>query len=60
MYTDPAYQRRSVAYHILNLLVEVAKHRGITDISLESTDMGHPLYETYGSVRADREMKLPV
>ncbi|MBD5409284.1 MAG: GNAT family N-acetyltransferase [Treponema sp.] len=58
MYTAPEYRRKGIAYKTLNLLVEEAKSRGITDISLEATDMGRPLYEKYGFVKMDDEMKL--
>ena len=58
MYTAPEYRRKGIAYKTLNLLVEEAKSRGITDISLEATDMGRPLYEKYGFVKMNDEMKL--
>ncbi len=39
--------------------VEKARSRGITSISLETTDMGRPLYEKYGFLREEKEMYLP-
>ncbi len=59
MYTHPDYRRRGIAYKTLDLLVKDAKSMGITDISLEATDMGRPLYEKYGFVKMNHEMELP-
>lgn len=58
MYTKPEYRRRGIAYKTLDLLVDEAKKRGITAISLEATDMGKPLYEKYGFVKMMDEMEL--
>ena len=60
MYTHPAYRRRGVALKALDLLVQEAKRRGVTAISLEATEMGRPLYEKYGFVAMPHEMELPV
>lgn len=59
MYTKPDYRRKGIAYHTLELLVEEAKKRNVSHISLESTDMGRPLYERYGFVKMNDEMLLP-
>ncbi len=59
MYTKPEYRRNGIAYKTLDLLVEEAKRKGITAISLEATDMGRPLYEKYGFVKMNDEMELP-
>ena len=48
MYTRPDYRRSGIAYKTLDLLVKDAKSMGITNIFLEATDMGCPLYEKYG------------
>ena len=58
MYTTPGYRRRGIAYHTLDLLVQEAKAREITAISLEATEMGRPLYEKYGFVKMKDEMEL--
>ena len=39
MYTKPLYRRNGIAIRTLALLVEDAKKRGITSISLEATEM---------------------
>ncbi len=58
MYTRPEYRRRGIAYKVLNLLVNEAKERGISHISLEATEDGRPLYEKYGFVGMMDEMQL--
>ena len=58
MYTKPEYRRKGIAFRTLDLLVEEAKSRCITAISLEATDMGRPLYEKYGFVKMEHEMEL--
>lgn len=59
MYTSPNYRRKRIAYRILELLVQDAKEKGITAISLEATEMGKPLYERFGFVPMGHEMELP-
>lgn len=58
MYTVPEYRRKGIGYHTLDLLVKEAKERGITSIALDASDMGRLLYEKYGFVSAEDEMKL--
>ena len=58
MYTRPEYRRQGVAYRTLEMLVEDARGRGISDISLEATAMGRPLYEKYGFRPKTDEMGL--
>lgn len=59
MYTSPEYRRKRIAYKTLDLLVEEAKRKGITSISLEATALGRPLYEKYGFINMNDEMELP-
>lgn len=58
MYTAPEYRRQRIAFHTLDLLVEAAKKQGVSQIALEATDMGRPLYEKYGFVKMQDEMEL--
>lgn len=59
MYTAPNYRRKGIAYNTLDLLINDTKSKGITDISLEASDMGYPLYVKYGFVKINNEMVLP-
>ena len=59
MYTAPAYRRSGIAFHTLELLVQEAREKGITQIALEATSMGRPLYEKFGFVCSKDEMELP-
>ena len=59
MYTHPDYRRKGIAFKVLDMLVKECRERHITAISLEATAMGRPLYEKYGFVKMEHEMKLP-
>lgn len=58
MYTAPEYRRQRIAFRTLDLLVKEAKERGVSQIALEATEMGRPLYEKYGFVKMEDEMEL--
>lgn len=59
MYTAPEYRRQGIALHTLDLLVKEAKAHGVSQIALEATNMGRPLYGKYGFVAMKDEMELP-
>ena len=58
MYTKPEYRRNGIAFHTLDMLIEAAREKGITHITLEATDMGRALYEKYGFIKMNDEMQL--
>lgn len=58
MYTASEYRRQGIAIHTLDLLVNDAREQGVSQIALEATDMGRPLYEKYGFVKMEDEMEL--
>lgn len=58
MYTSPEYRRKGIAINTLDLLVKEVRKKGITYISLETTENGRPLYEKYGFVQMKDEMEL--
>ena len=53
MYTASEYRRQGIAIHTLDLLVKNAREQGVTQIALEATEMGWPLYEKYGFVKIE-------
>ncbi|MBQ8312827.1 MAG: GNAT family N-acetyltransferase [Clostridia bacterium] len=59
MYTAPEYRRRGIARKTLDMLVEECQRRGVRFITLEATEAGRPLYESYGFVKMNDEMILP-
>ena len=60
MYTVSEYRKQGIAFHTLDLLVKDARKQGISQITLEATEMGRPLYERYGFIKMEDEMELKV
>lgn len=58
MYTASTYRRQGIAFHTLDLLVKDVRKQGVSQITLEATEMGRPLYEKYGFVKMEDEMEL--
>ena len=58
MYTAPEYRRKGIAIHTLDLLVKDAREQGVSQITLEATEMGRSLYEKYGFIKMEDEMEL--
>lgn len=58
MYTNPEYRRQGIAFYTLDLLVKDARAKGVSQIALEATDMGLPLYEKYGFIKMEAEMEI--
>ena len=58
MYTASEYRRQGIAFHTLDLLVKDIRKQGVSQITLEATEMGRPLYEKYGFVKMEDEMEL--
>ena len=58
MYTRSEYRRKGIAYHMLDLLIQDAREKGVSFISLEATAAGRPLYEKYGFSAMAGEMEL--
>ena len=48
VYTDPARRREGIAFHMVSLLIDEARNRGVTEISLDATEAGRPLYRKLG------------
>lgn len=45
VYTNADYRRRGVARKLVQILIDEAKGKRVTEISLDATELGRPLYE---------------
>ncbi|MCH5288208.1 MAG: GNAT family N-acetyltransferase [Christensenellaceae bacterium] len=54
VYTASAYRGQGLARRLVTALIEEARSRGVTEISLDATAAGRPLYEALG-FRANEE-----
>ena len=48
VYTDAERRRQGIAYRMVSMLIEEAWSRGVTEISLDATEAGRPLYRKLG------------
>lgn len=58
VYTKKDYRRRGISKKMVEILIEEARTKGVTEISLDSTMMGRPLYEALGFTANDAGMVL--
>ena len=58
VYTREGYRRQGVAKKMMEFLIEEAKEKGVTEISLDATELGRPLYEKCGFVGSKEGMLL--
>ena len=58
MYTSTEYRRQGIAFHTLDQLVKDVREQSVSQIALEATDMGRPLYEKYGFVKMEDKLEL--
>ena len=58
VYTRAQFRRRGVGKMMVEFLIEEAKSRGVTEISLDATEMGHPLYKSLGFIDNGQGMNL--
>lgn len=58
VYTNSKYRRQGIAYHMVNMLIDEAKERGVTEISLDATQSGRALYQKCGFVDSTECMVL--
>lgn len=60
VYTNSEYRRQGIAYKMVNMLIDEAKERGVTEISLDATQSGRPLYLKCGFVDSEECMVLTI
>ncbi len=58
VYTRDEYRRRGIARQMCEMLIEDAWAKGATEISLDATTMGRPLYESLGFAQSSEGMVL--
>ncbi len=58
VYTSPKYRRQGIAQKMLNMLIDNAKEKGVTEISLDATEQGRPLYTKTGFISSDECMVM--
>jgi ribosomal protein S18 acetylase RimI-like enzyme len=58
VYTRSSYRRQGIARTMCEMLIADAWNRGATEISLDATTMGRPLYESLGFTASSEGMVL--
>ena len=58
VYVKKEFRRKGLAKKMLKLLIEEAKSRKVTEISLDATEKGRPLYESMGFSSNDSAMTM--
>lgn len=58
VYTRSDYRRQGFARKMVNMLIDETWKRGATEISLDATKMGRPLYESLGFTNSTECMVL--
>ncbi len=58
VYTRGCYRRQGLAFEMMKILIEEATQKGVTELSLDTTEAGRPLYEKCGFVASQEGMVL--
>lgn len=58
VYTRPDYRRQGISAGLVECLIGEAKERKVTEISLDATEMGRPLYEKLGFTASTEGMVM--
>ena len=58
VYTNVSHRRQGIAKKMMQMLINDAKAKGATEISLDATEQGRPLYESMGFAASDENMVL--
>lgn len=60
VYTNRQYRRQGIASQMLSILIKEAKEKGVTEISLDATELGRELYKKLGFIESQDCMVLNV
>ncbi len=58
VYTHPDFRRQGVGRTMVSMLIDESRDRGITEISLDATEAGRPLYRALGFRNSNECMVL--
>ena len=58
VYVRDEYRRRGIAREMMEMLLDEAKLRGVSQITLDATESGRPLYQALGFESSDEFMEL--
>lgn len=58
VYTSCEYRRQGIGLRMLHMLIQEAKDKGVTEISLDATEMGKPLYKKCNFIESEECMVL--
>ena len=58
VYTKKEYRRQGIARRMVELLIKETWEKGATEISLDATESGRPLYESLGFTDSEECMVL--
>jgi len=58
VYTNSNYRRQGIGAVMVKMLIDEAREKGVTEISLDATQMGQPLYKALGFTENDSAMVL--
>ena len=58
VYTNADYRRRGIARQMVTMLIDEARERGATYVSLDATENGRPLYTSLGFAPNGENMGL--
>lgn len=60
VYTNADYRRQGIARQMVTILLDEAKQKGVTYISLDTTQSGEPLYKALGFDHSKETMGLNI
>ncbi len=60
VYTNQNYRRQGIGVKMVQSLIDEAKSRGCTEIGLDATQAGKPLYEKLGFIGSDSYMFMNI